>query len=89
MMGQVFMNTHTVLTELAIGVSDLKKNPMAAMTEAQGQAIAVLNRNKPVFYAVPAALYEKMIDELEDIELARIAEERKDDETIEVNIDDL
>ena len=51
--------------------------------------MAVLNRNEPAFYCVPAEAYELMIDRLEDLELLAIANERESEESISVNIDDL
>ena len=41
-------------------ISKFKSNPGAALSEAQGDAIAVSSNNKIMFYAVPAALFEEM-----------------------------
>lgn len=81
--------THPILADVSAGISELKKNPMAVLQQGDGAPVAILNRNEPVFYAVPAAAYELMIDKLEDIELAAIVEARKDQPEIEVSIDDL
>jgi len=81
--------THPILADVSAGISELKKNPMAVLQQGDGAPVAILNRNEPVFYAVPAAAYELMMDKLEDIELAAIVEARKDQPEIEVNIDDL
>lgn len=51
--------------------------------------MAILNRNRPVFYAVPAEAFELLLDKLEDLELAAIVEARKDQPEIEVDIDAL
>ncbi len=82
-------SVHPILADVSAGISELKKNPMAVMKEANGETVAILNRNQPVFYAVPAHVYEAMIDALEDLELAAIVEERKNDQRVRVNIDDL
>ncbi|MFA0284624.1 antitoxin, partial [Vibrio sp. 10N.222.55.F12] len=50
---------------------------------------AVLNRNQPAFYCVPADAYEMLMDKLEDIELTQIVKEREHSEEIEISIDDL
>ncbi|WP_449757776.1 hypothetical protein [Endozoicomonas euniceicola] len=42
-----------------------------------------------MFYAVPAKVYEAMMDALDDLELFAIVEERKNDERVRVNIDEL
>jgi antitoxin StbD len=81
--------THPILADVSAGISELKKNPMAVLQQGDGAPVAILNRNEPVFYAVPATAYELMMDKLEDIELAAIVEARKDQPEIEVSIDDL
>ena len=80
---------HTVLADVTTSISELKKNPMAVIEQGEGFPVAVLNRNKPVFYCVPAAAYEALMDKLEDIELAAIVEARKDQEEIAVDINEL
>ena len=62
---------------------------MAVVAQGEGAPVAILNRNKPAFYAVPADVYEEIIDVLEDMELAAIVESRKGQPTIKVHINDL
>ncbi len=81
--------THPILADISAGISELKKNPMAVVQQGEGAPVAILNRNEPVFYAVPAKAFEMLLDKLEDMELAAIVEARKDQPEIEVNIDDL
>jgi antitoxin StbD len=81
--------THPVLADISAGISELKKNPMAVVEQGDGAPVAILNRNEPVFYAVPARAYELMMDKLEDLELMAIVEARKDQEEIEVSLNDL
>ena len=45
---------HRVLAETAVSISEHKKNPMATVAAGEGMAVAVLNRNEPAFYCVPA-----------------------------------
>ncbi|ALO33923.1 antitoxin [Colwellia sp. MT41] len=78
-----------ILADNSTSISELKKNPMAVVEQGDGFPVAVLNRNQPVFYCVPAAAYELMMDKLEDIELALIVKERQNQPEIEVNINDL
>ena len=80
---------HTILAESTTSISELKKNPMAVVNQGDGFPVAVLNRNQPAFYCVPADAYELLMDKLEDVELARIVDERKHQPEIEVDIDDL
>jgi len=80
---------HNVLAEVTTSISELKKNPMAVVEQGEGFPVAVLNRNQPAFYCVPAEAYEALMDKLEDIELAAIVEARKDQKEIEVALDEL
>ncbi|WP_259781857.1 type II toxin-antitoxin system Phd/YefM family antitoxin [Aestuariispira ectoiniformans] len=68
-------------------MTDLRRDP-TPVVEA-GQPVAVLNRNKPVSYMVPADIYEAMLDALEDIDDLKLVRERADEETVEVSLDDL
>ncbi|AWB68069.1 antitoxin [Saccharobesus litoralis] len=81
--------TTRVLTEFAASITELKANPMKVVASAHGEPVAVLNRNKPAFYCVPAEACELLMNKLEDIELLAIAEERKNEPAITVNLDDL
>ncbi|MBS9477237.1 type II toxin-antitoxin system Phd/YefM family antitoxin [Ancylobacter radicis] len=65
-----------VEAEMAVSVSDLKKNPTAIVEDARGAAVAVLNHNRVMAYMVPAATYEAMIDALDDRALVEIAKAR-------------
>ena len=80
-----------VLADCSASISELKKNPTALLNEADGSAIAILNHNKPAAYLVPAETYEFLMDMLDDYELAKLVESRRDElsEAVEVNIDDL
>lgn len=80
---------HNILTKITASISDLKKNPMYVVAQGEGSPVAILNRNKPVFYCVPASDYEIMMERLEDAELNSIADSRKGQKRISVNIDDL
>lgn len=81
--------THSILADVSAGISELKKNPMAVIQQGEGAPVAILNRNEPVFYAVPAEAYELLMDKLEDMELAAIVVARKNQPEIEVYINDL
>ncbi len=64
---------------------------MKVFEEAEGAPLAVLNRNKPVFYLIPADGYEALLDRLEDYQLADEVREimAENSETVEVSIDEL
>jgi antitoxin StbD len=46
------------------------------MEAAGGKAVAILNHNRPVAYVVAVDEYERMLDALDDAELASIAKKR-------------
>jgi antitoxin StbD len=78
-----------ILAELATSITELKANPMKAVASGHGMPVAVLNRNEPAFYCIPAAAYEALLDKIEDLELLSLAEERENDTSVKVTIDDL
>ena len=78
-----------ILAEVAASITELKANPMKVASKAYGDPVAILNRNEPAFYCVPAEIYEKMMDRLEDLELLQLVKERQDEESVSVNLDDL
>jgi antitoxin StbD len=78
-----------ILADQSISISDLKKNPSAAIAAADGFPVAVLNRNTPSAYLVPAKAWEELMDRLEDIELAALIRERGGEEPVEVGLDEL
>lgn len=70
-------------------ISDLKNNPMEVVNNGFGEAVAILNRNNPAFYCVPADMYERLMDLIEDKERLKLAEEAETEETVTLSIDDL
>ena len=81
--------TTRVLTEITASVTELKRAPERVAGAGGGQPVAILNRNAPSFYVVPAALFEKMYDALEDMHLNALADERENEESMEVTLDEL
>ncbi len=76
-------------TNASVSISELKKNPTAVIDEADGFPVAVLNRNKPAAYLVPAAAFEALMERLDDLELARLVQERENEPTVRVTLDEL
>jgi len=79
----------TILADTVISISDLKKNPTLAVAQGEGFPVAVLNRNNPEFYCLPAESYEALLNKIEDLELNALADSRANQARINVNIDDL
>ncbi len=74
---------------IAVSVSDLKKNPSAVIDSAEGTPIAVLNHNRVMAYMIPADTYEAIMDHLDDLELAGIIKSRAHEKGVLVDIDEL
>jgi antitoxin StbD len=74
---------------MAVSVSDLKKSPSAVMDGAGGEPVAVLNHNRVMAYMVPAAVYEAMVERLDDLALIDIVRSRADEKPVRVALDEL
>lgn len=81
--------THRILAELTASVSELKRNPMGTVAAGEGFPVAILNRNEPAFYCVPARAYEALMERLEDAELNALADDRQGEKRIAVDLDAL
>ena len=77
-----------ILSDTSASVSELKKNPMATVSAGEGYPVAILNRNQPAFYCVPAELYERMLDALDDQELVKLVTERSSQPLHDVDLGD-
>lgn len=78
-----------VLADMAVSVSELKKNPSAVMNGAHGGPVAVLNHNRVMGYMVPAHVFEAMVERLDDLELAEFIRSRSHETPVPVSLDDL
>jgi antitoxin StbD len=80
-----------ILANYTTSISELKKSPSSVIEDAGNEAVAILNHNKPSAYLVPSALYESMMDIIDDYYLAKEVRERLNDgeEAIEMDIDEL
>ena len=81
--------TNQILSQTTASVSELKKNPMGTVAAGEGFPVAILNRNEPAFYCVPAKAYAALLERLEDAELNAIADTRKGQRVIKMKLDDL
>ncbi|EES0916375.1 TPA: plasmid stabilization protein [Escherichia coli] len=81
---------HKILTDTVATITELKQNPMDILTKGKGNAVAILNHNKLVFYCVPPELFAWFLELAEDAELNSIADERmKTPDFIHIEPDDL
>jgi antitoxin StbD len=82
---------HLLLASVAASVTELKRDPMGTVSAGDGDVVAILNRNEPAFYCVPAKAFEALMEKLEDLELNAIANARMSDgkPLKRVSLDDL
>lgn len=77
----------TILSTTTASITELKTNPMATVNSGDGYPVAILNRNQPAFYCIPAKLYEQMLEFIDDQELANLVKERSEQTLHDVNLD--
>jgi antitoxin StbD len=79
----------TIHASASVSISELKRNPSAVIEAADGETIAVLVHNKPSAYLVPAETYKRLLDRLDDLELAEVVRARSGEKRIKAKLDDL
>jgi antitoxin StbD len=57
-------------------ITDLKRNPMGTVEAGAGEPVAILNRNEPAFYCVPAERYDALLEYIDDLKLVAEVKER-------------
>ena len=76
----------SILADASISITELKRNPSAVIKAADGESVAVLVHNKPTAYLVPADTYQRLLDRLEDLELAGLVCARAKERRIKVKL---
>jgi antitoxin StbD len=79
----------TILSGVSVSITELKRNPSAVIEAADDETVAVLVHNKPIAYLVPADTYERMVEQLEDLELVELVRLRANERRIEVMLNEL
>jgi len=80
-----------ILANYTASITELKKSPTQILEQAGSEAVAILNHNVASAYLVPSALYEKMMDVIDDYYLAQEVEEalKSNEKPVRVALDDL
>lgn len=81
----------TIYADYSISMSEFKKNPAQVLRNAGEKPVAVLNHNRPAFYMVSPRLFEALVDELADRDIADLIRSRlaQKDTAVEVDIDEV
>lgn len=79
---------HSLLT---VSISEFKQSPAKVLEEVRDQPVAVLDHNRPAFYAVSPKLMAQMAELYDECQLSTLAGSRLKsvDRSIKVNTDDL
>lgn len=78
-----------VLANVAVSVTELKRNFAGVLREAGDAPVAVLNHNRPEAYLLSAKRYEQLMDYIEDLEDAKLIMERRNQPPIKLDLDEL
>jgi len=78
-----------MLATATVSISDLKKNPSDIIKRSQGAPVAILNHNRPTAYLVPAAAFERMVEQLDDQYLIQLVKDRQLERSVKVSLDEL
>lgn len=79
----------TILTNMTVSVTELKRNFANIIKQADESAVAILNHNRAEAYLLPAAHYERLMAYLENLEDAQLVHERANGPFVEVRLDEL
>jgi len=79
----------TIYADYSVSMSEFKKNPAQVLRDAGEKPVAVLLHNRPAFYMVTPKLFEAMIEEMADRDLAELVRQRllRKESAVEVDID--
>lgn len=79
----------TILSDSSVSITELKRNPSKVIGAADDAAVAVLVHNKPSAYLVPADAYRRLLERLDDLELAELVRSRAGERRVKVGLDEL
>lgn len=85
-MNEIFQR---VEADVAVSVTDLKRNPAKIVEMAQSQAVAILNHNRVVGYVISPAVWEYVQELHDDAKIVDMLEGLKPEDGTPVNLDEL
>ena len=77
----------TIYTNMTVSVTELKRDFANIIKQADECPVAILNHNRPEAYLLPAAHYERLMAYLEDLEDAKLVQERANRPFLPINPD--
>lgn len=79
--------TYKIYAPTTVSTTDLRRVNIADIVS--DTPVAVLNHNKPTAYLLSADHYERLLDQLDNIELSKTVLKRRGGKTVKVAIEDL
>ena len=79
----------TVLSHFAVSVTELKRNYAGILKQADQGPVAVLNHNRPEGKVGQACYYGQRMVDIEDLEDARLGQDRAQGAFVQVTVDAL
>ncbi len=76
-----------IYAEQTVSISELKKSPAKVIAESENKYTAILNHNTPVAYIVPASLFEKMLEKIDDNIFSKSVQKRLNEKNKIVEVD--
>ena len=77
----------TLLATQVASISELKRNPTKLINNAHGRPVAILNHNTAAAYLIPVAMFEMLMELVDDKVLHQIVEQRLSDNSSSVRVD--
>ena len=79
----------TIYANKTVSVTELKRNLATILSQAEQEAVAILNHNKPEAYLLSAKHYELLLEVLENMEDAKLVRQRSKGPFVEVELNEL
>lgn len=81
-----FMSRARVLTAT---IAELRRGPMKVLRRARGRPMPITSRGKTVAYFLSKRAYDRLMDDMENLELVTISRERMGEPGIPTTIEEL
>ena len=56
----------TILSRRSVSVTEFRRNPAEYVNAGKGEVLAIMSRNEPIFYCVPAQEYGELLELVEE-----------------------
>jgi antitoxin StbD len=80
-----------VLAACATTLEELRRDPAAVLATASDETVAILHQDRPAAHLISADAFEKLLERLDDAELAEVVRQRQSDldQAVDLTLDEL